>query len=428
MRWIIDCLLLFIAFITAPVWLLRMAIKGKLRTDWKGRLGRGMTLPTASRRRVLIHAVSVGEVNAARLLVERLRAHEQVEVIVSVTTDTGFARAKDLFGADLPVVRYPFDFHFAVKRFLDRVRPSVVVLMELEVWPNFVAQCQARGISVCIVNGRLTERSARRYARIAGLIRPTFRRLAFTAVQTDAYRDRFLALDVPAERLVVTGTMKWDTARIADHVPGAEQLRAEMGIDPARPLITAGSTAPEEHALLRDAMPQEAPGIPEVRGIPRVQLLCAPRKPEWFDEAARELPGCARRSRHERGSASGRFLLDTIGELRQAYALADVVVIGRSFAPLFGSDMMEPIALGKATIVGPNVADFAETVRVLLEGDGLIQTTAAELPRVLRELLNDPARRAQLAENGRRIIRAHQGATDRHARLILDLLNDRPDE
>ncbi len=410
MRFLIDALFLLLGIVTAPIWLIRMAAKGKLRTDWAARFGRVQGIGPKSKRRILIHAVSVGEINAARLLVETLASREDVEVIVSCTTDTGIARARSLFGNRLSIVRYPFDLSFVVSRFLRVVQPDVAVLMELEVWPNFTGRCRAFGIPVCVVNGRLTERSARRYARIRALIRPMFSRVAFAAVQTEDYAARFRALGMPADRVQVTGTMKWDTAQIADEVAGADRLREELGIDPAKPLIVAGSTAPEEHALFRDATPDG------------VQLLCAPRKPEWFDDAAHDLPGCARRSKNDRGSATGRFLLDTIGELRMAYALADLVIIGRSFAPLYGSDMMEPIALGKAAIVGPNVTDFQDTVDHLLRGGGLLQVEASDLAETVRDLLNNPVRRAAIAENGREVIRANQGATARHVQIVLELL------
>jgi 3-deoxy-D-manno-octulosonic-acid transferase len=253
------------------------------------------------------------------------------------------------------------------------------------------------------------------------LLRATFARLSCVAAQNEEYAKRFEALGVAPSAIHVTGTMKWDTAQIADDVPGADALAADLGIDRTRPLVVAGSTAPEEHALLHAATP---------RGV---QLLCAPRKPEWFDAAAAALPGCVRRSatknsagtttsNQKRGAAGDRFLLDTIGELRQAYALADVVVIGRSFGNLHGSDMMEPVALGKPVIVGPAVADFQDTVDGLLAGDGIIQTSAADLPQAIQSLLNDPARRAELARNGRTVIEAHQGATSRNVDLIMSHL------
>jgi 3-deoxy-D-manno-octulosonic-acid transferase len=153
------------------------------------------------------------------------------------------------------------------------------------------------------------------------------------------------------------------------------------------------------------------------------QLLVAPRKPEWFDVAAQAMAPCTRRSDPDRRASEGRFLLDSIGELRAAYALADVVVIGRSFGRLYGSDMMEPVALGKPTVVGPRVADFRETVAALEEGGGLVRTDAAGLPEVLDRLLADPHERHRLAEAGRRVIRARQGATERNAALLMDLFS-----
>lgn len=427
MRWLLDFLYLGAAVLTAPIWLVRMMRTGKIRTDWAGRLGKTPELPPKppGQPRVLLHAVSVGEVNAIRLLVDQLTSDEGggargADVVIATTTDTGFARARALWGDRHPIVRYPFDFSFSVRRLLRAVDPDVVALVELEVWPNFTAACARRSVPVVVVNGRLTERSFRRYRKLGALVRPMFRRLAAVAVQHQIYADRFRALGLLPDRIQITGTMKWDTARIepAESVRGAEQLAREMGIDRTKPLIVAGSTAPEEHTLLLSATP------------PDVQLLCAPRKPEWFDQAAADLPGCIRRSQCRDASASRLkpqtpsrlFLLDTIGELRQAYALADVVVVGRSFGNLHGSDMMEPVALGKATVVGPAVGDFQDTVDALLAGDALVQTTAAHLPEVIRELLADQKRRCELAANGREVIRVNQGASHRNAQLIRTVL------
>jgi len=452
MRWLLDLLYLTVAALTAPIWLVRMVRTGKIRTDWAGRFGRvradlppkaspkGGMPSTGSRPRVLFHAVSVGEVNAIRELVTMLADAGQdipLQIVVATTTDTGFARAQALWGEStsasqgsapnqredrpIAVVRYPFDFSFAVDRFLRAIAPDVVVLVELEVWPNFSDACRRRGVSVGVVNGRLTQRSFRRYRKVRWLMRHAFARLAFAAVQNEAYAARFRAMGAPSDRVVVTGTMKWDTAQIADQVDGAEELARAMGIDRTRPLIVAGSTAPGEHELLHAATP------------PDVQLLCAPRKPEWFDDAAAALPGCIRRSAvlHDsphpqtaiHNPPADRFLLDTIGELRQAYALADVVIIGRSFGDLHGSDMMEPVALGKAVIVGPAVSDFQDTVDALQADGGIVQTTADALPDAIKELLNDPQRRNALAERGCAVIRAHQGATARNAEIVRKALD-----
>jgi 3-deoxy-D-manno-octulosonic-acid transferase len=413
MAWLIDIVYLVFAVVSSPVWLVRMIRTGKIRTDWAGRFGRAEPLPPPPQTRILVHAVSVGEVNAARKLLARLVAPPlEAEIVVCSTTNTGCARAEALFGGTHYLARYPLDFSFAVNRFLRAIQPDVIVLIELEIWPNFVKAAARRGIPVCVVNGRLTQRSAAGYRRLAVLVRPIFRRLTLAAVQNEPYARRFRRVGVPAERVHVTGTMKWDTAEIADAVEGADALAEAMGIDRSRPLVVAGSTAPGEHELLVEAVPDG------------VQLLCAPRKPEWFDQSAAAMPGCARRSRGDRGSTTGRFLLDTIGELRAAYALADVVVVGRSFGNLHGSDMMEPVALGAATVVGPAVADFQDTVDALLAGDGLIQTDRHHLAGVIRDLLDDPERRRVLAANARRVIRAQQGATERNAALIRTLIQE----
>jgi len=408
----LDLAYLAAATVTAPYWLWRLGRTGRLRTDWRGRMGHADPWPRTGRPRLLLHAVSVGEVNAIRQLVARLAAApERPEIVIATTTDTGFARASEIY-REHRVVRYPLDLSWSVRRFFDAIRPDAVALVELEVWPAFTAECETRGIPVCVINGRLSERSFGRYARVLRLVRPSFRRLATVAAQDEAYAERFRAMGVAPHDVVVTGTMKWDTATPLDDATmrAAEKLRDAMGIDPARPLVVAGSTAPGEHELLHAAVPDGT------------QLLCAPRRPDNFEAAATSLPGCARRSRGDRGSATDRFLLDTIGELRAAYALADVVVVGRTFVPLGGSDMIESIALGRATIVGPHTRNFADTMKALAANNAIVVTDADGLSAALRSLLDDSVRRARLAEDGAATIRANQGATDRNAELLLSLL------
>ena len=405
-----DLIYLLAALITAPIWLYRMGRTGKIRTDWKGRFGFGPKLPAlpGGGRRLLLHAVSVGEVNALRGLVDALnQSSPDCELVISVTTDTGYARAMELYGEKFSVVRYPFDASFAVRRFLNRVRPDLVALVELEIWPNLLAACRQRGIPVGVINGRLTERSAGRYRKVLPLLGSMFRQLAFVAVQDGTYAARFRLLGVPDARISVAGTMKWDNAALAVDPAAADRLAESLGIDRTRPLVVAGSTAPDEHALLVESVP-----------APEVQLLCAPRKPEWFAAAAVALEGCARRSHGDHGSATGRFLLDTIGELRAAYALADVIVIGRTFVPLGGSDMVEAASLGQAVIVGPHTENFQSIVDELLKHDAIVQCDRNGLAREVRRLLDDRARREALAHKAREVVMAQQGATLRYARLL----------
>ncbi len=406
----LDALYLVLGGLTAPIW------ARKARGGWPERFGKIQPLPPPpqDRPRILLHAVSVGETNALRHLVPLLTPHAQV--VISAGTDTGLARATELYSASATVVRYPLDFSWAVDRFLHAVKPDAVGLVELELWPQFVAACSRRSIPVGVINGRLSARSFKGYRRIRPFIGRSFRRLAIAAVQDSAYQSRFIEMGVPADRCTVTGTMKWDASTIADSVPGSAELAHELGIDPSKPLIVAGSTGPGEEELLHKACPTD------------VQLLCAPRKPERFDEAASALPGCVRRSRKQLVpvGSTNRFLLDTIGELRRAYALANVVVVGRSFGKQHGSDPIEPISLGKPTVIGPAYGDFETTVRAFLDAQGIVTCTSEELGRVLSQLLRNPEGSSALAERGRECIRGQQGASQRHADLLLKLGQNGP--
>ncbi len=400
---LLDALYIPLAIVTSPWWAF------KKRSGWSEKLG-NVTLPAkqSGKKRVLLHAVSVGEVSALRSLVPLLTPH--VDVVISVTTDTGTARAKDLFGKSCAIVRYPLDFSWAVKKFLDAVGPDAVALVELEVWPQFVRACAKRGIPACVINGRLSARSFKGYARLSGFFGELLNQLAFVAVQDREYAQRFEALGLAPDKCLLTGTMKWDAANLAAGVQGAEELAREMGIDRTKPLIVAGSTAEDEEALLAASVPMGT------------QLLCAPRKPEHFDDAAKAMPGCVRRSEKKVGVAGTRFyLLDTIGELRKAYALADIVVMGRSFGALYGSDPIEPIALGKPTLIGPRFSDFDSIVKTLSKASGLEVVDRARLAERLRVLIGDKALRQKLADAGLHSIRSERGASERHAELVLAL-------
>jgi 3-deoxy-D-manno-octulosonic-acid transferase len=399
------------AVVLAPWWM------RKTRGDWRARFGHAGALPKkGDKPRILLHAVSVGEVNALRHLVPTLA--ERAQVVVSVGTDTGIARARELF--EVPglavVVRYPIDFSGCVRRFLDAVAPDSVGLVELEVWPNFVKECTRRGVPVAVVNGRLSERSFRGYRRARWFLRTTFARLAHAAVQDAAYRERFVAMGVAPDRCSITGSMKWDAANLSAEVPGAVTLRDEMGLGGSGLLVVAGSTAEDEERLLHEACLAIGNDV---------RLLCAPRKPEHFDEAAAALPGCVRRSAGTRREGATRFLLDTIGELRKAYALADVVVMGRSFGTLYGSDPIEPAALGKPVVIGPAVKDFEAIVGTMQEHGAIVRTTRERLQEDLRALLCDEGARRALGERALACVVSQKGTSARHAALLVDLSRPR---
>ena len=376
--------------------------------------------------RILVHGVSVGEIHALEPLVEALAASPAApDVVVSAGTATGFERARRIHAPGREVVRFPLDFTWMTARFLDAVRPDLVVLGELELWPSFLAACARRDIPVCVVNGRLSDRSFRGYRRLRALARPMFRQLALVAAQTPTYRDRFAAMGVPAGRVVVGGSLKWDAARADPDPAAAAALAAGLGIDRSRPLIVAGSTGPgEEEALLR--------GLPD-----GCQLLLAPRKPERWDAVARLVPGMPRRSRADAGVSradarrshadAGRvrqtprvFLLDTIGDLPAAYLLADAVFVGRSLIPLGGSNPLEATALGKPVVTGPHHENFAGVVDALQQEGGI--AVAPDPMAVIRGWLADPEAAAVVAEGARRAMEQHRGVARATAARVLGLL------
>ena len=419
----------------APVWGLRAKGRRKVLAAFRERFG-DVPVRDGIGPSVMIHAVSVGEVNATAALVAELRAARPgLEITVSTTTATGWERARALYG-DSPgvaVIRYPLDFSAAVRRTLDRRRPAVVVLMELEVWPNFVRECAQRGIRVVLANGRITAKSFRGYRLAGPVVRRMFRRLSLVAAQDETYAARFVRLGAAAERVKVFGTMKFDTAAVGDSVGGERELAAAVGLD-GGPVWVCGSTGPGEEAVVLSVYRR----LLEV--FPALRLVIVPRKPERFDAVADEILaagfGVVRRS----GKANVQrpashvqlptlILGDTMGELRAFYALADVVFVGRTLVDLgpsqHGSDMIEPAALGKAVVVGPFTGNFAEPMNRFRSASAAVEVADEEgLRSAISRLLASPDERGALGERAQRVVREQRGSTDRHARAVLGLLPD----
>lgn len=391
------------------------AATGAWPAGWRDRDGDVGSVPRrAPGPRVLVHGVSVGETNALAPFVDALAASPcEPDVVVSAATETGFARAGQLHGRRREVVRFPLDFTWTARRFLDAVRPRLVALGELELWPTLVTECARRGVPVCVVNGRLSARSYRGYRAGRLLVRRLFAGLSFVAAQTETYRRRFVAMGVPPDRAVATGSLKWDAALRAPDPEAAERLATALGIDRTRPLVVAGSTGPGEERRLLEDLPAGC------------QLLLAPRDPNRWDEVAALRPGIARRSRcPEAGSDSSRnggvFLLDTLGELADAYLLADAVFVGRTLAPMGGSNPLEPLALGKPAVVGPHWEHFEGVVQELLDTGGV--AVSGDPMRVIGEWLAEPAAAEAVAAGARRAFEKNRGSSARTAEMALKLL------
>jgi 3-deoxy-D-manno-octulosonic-acid transferase len=376
---------------------------------------------------IWVHAVSVGEVRGARSLVAALReARPDVPVLVSTTTATGHAEACRLFG-DLDVRFWPLDASTIVEAALRRIRPAVVVLMELEMWPNFARLARRFGVPVVVVNGRITERAFRRYCLCRYGWARVFNSATVLAMQTDTYAARLLQLGVDPERIVVNGTMKYDTIRVGAKVPGAAALAKAVGLREQDAIWVCGSTAAGEEATCLEVYRQ-------LRGRhPALKLVLVPRHPERFDAVATLVRQrgflLTRRSEYpDEGAPAPRrdavVLGDTMGELTKFYQLASLAFVGRSLVPAGGSDMIEAAALGRVTLFGPHTFNFAEPVRQLLAADAAVCVyDAPSMVKQLDRLLADPKLRRTMARRAMKLVRDNKGATARNVELILKAMD-----
>ncbi|KAA6184368.1 3-deoxy-D-manno-octulosonic acid transferase [Thiohalocapsa marina] len=399
-----------------PGLLLRLLWRSRRAPAYRERWGErlGLFHPPPQPVDVWLHAVSVGEVQAAQPLIRHL-LRGGYSVLVTTTTPTGARRLHDLFG-DAVQHRYtPFDLGWVMGRFLGAARPRLVLVMETEIWPNMLAACARRGVDVMLINARLSARSARGYARAPRFSAETMQRFACIAVQGPVDAARFRALGVAPARIVVTGSIKFDVQLPASLMDRAEVMRLGWG---NRPVWVAASTheGEEEPLLAAHARVRQA--------YPNALLVLVPRHPERFDRVAmlvaRQGMGLARRSLGELGDErTAVFLGDTMGELPVFLAAADVAFVGGSLIPHGGHNLLEPAAVGVPVLIGPHSFNFAEITRLLLARQAAMQVADADaLAQALTRLLGDAAERARIGENGRRAVESNRGALDRLIGLV----------
>jgi 3-deoxy-D-manno-octulosonic-acid transferase len=373
--------------------------------------------------------------NATRELVKQLQqVRPDLHVVITTTTVTGFDRGRQLYGgkSTVTLARFPLDFTVAVNRLLNTMTPCLIVLMEGEIWPNFLRQCERRKIPVLLVNGRISEAAFARYRKIKFITRQMLRRLAGICAQDAVYADRFIALGAPRDRIQITGTMKFDTAQIASKVDGDSTLEGELRLGTGEvPIWVCGSTGPGEEEILLGAYRTLLITHPTLR------LVIVPRKPERFDEVAAIIQSAGfplvRRSSHVPCAGNSVVLGDTMGELRKFYSLANVVFVGRSLVNLgsrqWGSDMIEPAALAKPVVVGPWTHNFAEAVRSFKTAQAIVEVTGeSALVKTIDRWINDTTEAAELGRRAQEVVRENQGATARHVAVILRYLSDHPQE
>ena len=431
-------ILLTLVFLAClPYFAYQALVNRKYVMNLRERMGRlpdslNASLRNDGRVTLWLHCVSVGETLAAVPLVKALHARfPQHRLVISTTTATGQAVARERFGAFAEVCYFPFDWRFTVRRALDTIRPHAVILLESELWPNFLRECQARQIPVLVANGRISDRSFERSSRIALLLRPIYRRVTRWLMQSEIDAQR--AATLGALNVAVSGNLKYD---IGDAASGdklnstAQQLNELFALTNA-PLIVAGSTTEGEDEIVLAAFSQ----LKKLRVVGQdtilpyhPRLLIAPRHPERFAQVADLIAASGfswtRRSQADAQSPQAEIiLLDTIGELAAVYQFAAVVFVGGSLVPKGGHNILEPALYGKPIIVGPYTFNFRDITQEFLRRDAVIQLTSSdELAPTWQRLLTDAAFAQRLGDNARQTIAANRGATERTVEAVAELL------
>ncbi|WLH69000.1 lipid IV(A) 3-deoxy-D-manno-octulosonic acid transferase [Pseudomonas sp. FP2309] len=404
-------------YLALPLVALRLWLRARKAPAYARRVGERFSygLPAMKPGGIWVHAVSVGEsIAAAPMIRELLARYPQLPITVTCMTPTGSERIQALF-ANEPRIQHcylPYDLPCAAKRFLDRVQPTLAVIMETELWPNHIHACAMRGIPVALANARLSARSAKGYARFAKLTAPMLSQMSLFAVQTETEAQRFLSLGARSDTIEVTGSIKFDLTIDPQLLERAAALREQWGAS-ERPVWIAASTHEGEDEVVLAAHRQL------LANYPNALLILVPRHQERFAPMYElcEQQGFAtvRRSAGEPVDAHTSVLLgDTMGELLFLYALADSAFVGGSLVPTGGHNPLEPAALAKPVIMGPHVFNFLEITAMLRDAGALREVDDAEgLAEAVRQLFELPQDARRMAEAGLRVMRANQGALQR---------------
>jgi 3-deoxy-D-manno-octulosonic-acid transferase len=352
-----------------------------------------------------VHAVSVGEARAAAPLVRALKAMlPEHAVLMTCTTAAGRETLKQVYGDSVHAAYLPYDYPESVHGFLDRWAPRLGVLMETELWPNLLALCSQQGVPMVLANARMSENSALGYRRWRALMAPGIRSLAAVCAQSESDAQRLRSLG--AKRVEVTGNLKFDVTLDAGQLAAGREWKKKVG----RPVLLLASTREGEEKLLLENSAAD------------VLVVVVPRHPQRFDEVAQWAD--ARRSRNEVPSDKHRIYLgDTMGEMAFYYAACDVAVIGGSFLPLGGQNLIEALAAGVPVVVGPRMFNFAEATRLALEAGAAIQVPdAAAAMRQAVALLSHLQKRKEMSDAGKKLCEAHRGATQKHLEILKALV------
>jgi 3-deoxy-D-manno-octulosonic-acid transferase len=418
----------FVFTVAIPVILLRMWLRGGANPGYRKRWAERFALFTFKGKAhgILIHSVSVGETLAAEPLVRSLQAaNSDLTLTITTTTPTGSDQVLRLYADDLAAGRIvhlylPYDLPWLMNRFLKKVQPSICIIMETELWPNIIRSCNKQQVPVILANARLSEKSARGYAKFPKLTGPMLQGLDLVAAQHRNDAERFVALGIDDRKVDVTGSIKFDISVPEQALAEGEALKAQWG--QGRPVLVLASSHEGEDDLMLASYQQLLADFPDLL------LIIVPRHPERFDEVAalvldRGLHLVRRSESFEKGnlqlsSMTQVYLADTMGEMLLLLASADIAIIGGSFIEHGGHNPLEACALSKAVVMGPSDYNFAAISEQLINQGAMQQASAEQLTICLRQLLERPELRSEMGKNGQRVVADNQGAVARLTDLV----------
>jgi 3-deoxy-D-manno-octulosonic-acid transferase len=418
----------FVFTVAIPVILLRMWLRGGANPGYRKRWAERFALFTfkGNAHGILIHSVSVGETLAAEPLVRSLQAaNPDLTLTITTTTPTGSDQVLRLYADDLAAGRIvhlylPYDLPWLMTRFLKKIQPSICIIMETELWPNIIRSCNKQQVPVILANARLSEKSARGYAKFPKLTGPMLQGLDLVAAQHRNDAERFVALGIDDRKVDVTGSIKFDISVPEQALAEGEALKAQWG--QGRPVLVLASSHEGEDDLMLASYQQLLADFPDLL------LTIVPRHPERFDEVAalvldRGLHLVRRSESFEKGnlqlsSMTQVYLADTMGEMLLLLASADIAIIGGSFIEHGGHNPLEACALSKAVVMGPSDYNFAAISEQLINQGAMQQASAEQLTICLRQLLERPELRSEMGKNGQRVVADNQGAVARLTDLV----------
>jgi len=411
-----------------------MITKGKYKKGLRQRLG---FIPQVKNKDIIwVHAVSVGEVSAASPIIDAIRKRfPKYSFLISTVTDTGQDMARKAISDPKEIIYFPLDFKWIVNKVLKSIKPKLLIMVETELWPNFIRATKRRGIPLAVVNGRISPGSFKGYRVIKPFLKRVLSNINLFCMQSELDKERIISLGAPEEKVHTTGNVKFDGLRT--EIPERERLAEELKISLKDLVLVAGSTHPKEEEIILDVYQKAREEFPNLRlilaprhpdRIPEVEAICKNEKLSHFTGLKYSLTmkwvTSIRRSQiSDRRLPSTDdqpvILLDTIGELAKIYSLATIVFVGGSLVPIGGHNILEPAALGKVPLFGPYMHNFVESARLLLGGKGGIQLRdKGELLEKTLSLLKDTKEREELGERAQRIVKKHQGASERTVELI----------